>query len=157
MLNKKIKVLRLGLAVLCGLLLARGAWAREFRIFDEVWLVEDQECKFIEVRFNMPMRYIKHFPFERGEDLRIQLEPLVINPTEESAQFRREYPGSVSSELGAIADIVFEGDIDGGPFLSLYFHNPKSFKVGQGSDFRSLVISVAKPEDSPCDPLAPLR
>jgi hypothetical protein len=155
--KKKINVLVLCLAVFSVLFMAGGAGAREFRIFDEVWLVQEQECKFIEVRFNVPMRYIKHFPFEEGEDLRIQLEPLIINPSEESARFRREYPGSVSSELGAIADVVFEGDVDGGPFLSLYFHDPVSFKVGQGADFRSLVISVARPEDSPCDPMAPLR
>ncbi len=133
------------------------AASREFRIFDEVWLVEQQECRFIEVRFNIPMRYIKHFPYEGGVDLRIQLEPLAINPTEEEAQFRREYPGSISSDVGEIADVVFEGDIDGGPFLSLYFHKTVSYKVGQGTDFRSLVISVAAKEDSPCDPMEPLR
>jgi len=155
---KKVITLFLCLAVSAVLYCPGKAASREFRIFDEVWLVERQECKFIEVRFNIPMRYIKHFPFEGGDDLRIQLEPLAISPAEKEALFRREYPGSIPAEVGAIADVVFEGDIDGGPFLSLYFHEPRSFKVGQGQDFRSLVISIAAPADSPCDPMAaPLR
>ena len=147
------------LAALClvlvsALMAGRGAAAREFRIFDEVWLEQVQECRFIEVRFNIPMRYIKHFPYERGEDLRIQLEPLAVSPAEKEALFRREYPGSLPAEVGEIADVVYEGDIEGGPFLSLYFHDPLSFKVGQGQDFRSLFISIAGVEDVPCDPLS---
>jgi len=138
---------------LCIILQVPGSVsARRFQILDEVSLLEREECRFINVRFNIPMRYIKHFPFESGEDLRIKLDPLAINPTDESAQFRREYPGSVSSEVADIADVIFEGDVEGGPFLALYFHDARSFRVWQGADFRSLVIAISGRDRTPCDP-----
>jgi len=150
---KKKIVIILSLALFTVLQLSGSAYARRFQILDEVTLEQHQECRFIVVKFNIPMRYIKHFPFESGTDLRIQLHALAINPTDRSAQFQREYPGSVSSDLSAIADVIFEGDVEGGPFLALYFHKPVSFRVWQGADFRSLVIAIADKENTPCDPL----
>jgi len=149
---KKKIILVLSLALFTILQVPGSAFARRFQILDEVSLEEHQECRFIEVKFNIPMRYIKHFPFESGTDLRIQLHPLAINPSDESAQFRREYPGTVSSDVADIADVIFEGDVEGGPFLTLYFHNPVSFRVWQGADFRSLVIAISDKENTPCDP-----
>jgi len=150
---KKKIILVLTVALLMVLQWTGGASARQFQILDEVWLVEHEECRFIEVKFNIPMRYIKHFPFERGSDLRIKLDPLVINRSDESAQFRREYPGSVSAEVADIADVIFEGDIEGGPFLALYFHEGVAFRVWQGADFRSLIIAISEQENTPCDPV----
>jgi len=149
---KKRIVTGLTLALLIILQVSGTASARQFQILDEVTLEQHQECRFIEVGFNIPMRYIKHFPFESGKDLRIKLGPLAINPNEESSQFRREYPGSLSSEVADIAEVIFEGDVVGGPFLALYFHKPLSFRVWQGSDFRSLVISISEKDNRPCDP-----
>jgi hypothetical protein len=150
---KKKIVLVLSLTLFAVFQFSGSAFARRFQILDEISLLEHEECRFIEVRFNIPMRYIKHFPFEKGDDLRIKLGPLVINPTDESAQFTREYPGSVSADVADIADIIFEGDVAGGPFLAIYFHNTMSFRVWQGADFRSLVIAISAPENTPCDPL----
>jgi len=150
---KKKIILVLSLALFAVFQFSGSAFARRFQILDEISLLEHEECRFIEVRFNIPMRYIKHFPFESGADLRIKLDPLAINPSDESAQFTREYPGSVTAAVADIADIIFEGDVAGGPFLALYFHNAMSFRVWQGADFRSLVIAISAPENTPCDPL----
>jgi len=149
---KKRSIPGLTLALLIIFQVSGTASARQFQILDEVDFVQHEECRFLEVGFNIPMRYIKHFPFEDGKDLRIKLGPLAINPNEESSQFRREYPGSVSSAVAEIGDVIFEGDVAGGPFLALYFHEPLSFRVWQGADFRSLVISIADRENRPCDP-----
>ncbi len=150
---KKVMVLCISMAVFTIFQGPSDAFARRFQILDEVQLVEYDGCRFIEVSFNIPMRYIKHFPYEQGEDLRIKLETLNIHPTDRSAQFRREYPGSLSSELSQLADIVFEGEVEGGPFLAIFFHNALNFKVGQGKDFRSLVVSISEEGATPCDPI----
>jgi len=148
-----ILVLFICLAVSLALQAPSKAYARRFQILDEVQLIEEDECRFIDVSFNIPMRYIKHFPYEKGEDLRIKLNTLRINPRDSSAQFQREYPGSVSNDLSQLADVVFEGDVEGGPFLAIFFHNALRFKVSQGSDFRSLVISISEDGKDPCDPI----
>ncbi|MFQ5354139.1 MAG: hypothetical protein ACE5DR_04265 [Thermodesulfobacteriota bacterium] len=153
MIKKKMMVILICLALSPMLQAPSKALARPFQILDDVILVdEDDGCRFIEVGFNVPMRYIKHFPYEKGKDLRIQLEPLNIIRSDPSAQFRREYPGSLSNELSQLADVVFEGDVEGGPFLAVFFHDSHGFKVGQGGDFRSLIIGVSAGGETPCEP-----
>ncbi len=151
--KKVIILFVLSLAVSFIIQAPSKAFARRFQILDEVQLTEEEGCSFIDVSFNIPMRYIKHFPYDEGEDLRIKLETLRINPRDSSAQFQREYPGSVSNDLSKLADVVFEGDVEGGPFLAIFFHNALRFKVSQGTDFRSLVISISHDEKEPCDPM----
>ncbi|MFQ5480512.1 MAG: hypothetical protein ACE5DW_04475 [Thermodesulfobacteriota bacterium] len=149
---KKVTTLFVSLTILSMLGAPSGAFARRFQILDEVELIEDNGCRFIEVGFNIPMRYIKHFPYQSGEDLRIKLETLNIHPTDRSAQFQREYPGSLSNELSELADVVFEGEVEGGPFLAIFFHNTQNFKVAQGNNFRSLVIALSEEGEPPCEP-----
>jgi len=40
-------------------------------------------------------------------------------------------------------EVVYEGDMEGGPFLTLEFHRTVRFAVRQGSDFRSVLIAVS--------------
>jgi len=152
-LRKKIMVMCASLAISSILQGPSDALARRFQILDEVQLVEEEGCKFIDVSFNVPMRYIKHFPYAKGEDLRIKLDTLNIHPSDRSAQFQREYPGSLSKELSQLADVVFEGEVEGGPFLAIFFHKTEDFKVGQGNDFRSLVITLSSNGEAPCNPV----
>jgi hypothetical protein len=119
-------------------------------IVDDIEIVETEGCAIVNIRFNFPVRYMRHFPYNSGEDLRIQLESIVSSAEESAALRTRERVALAPGEAASLSEVLFEGNIDGGPFLSLFFTRPVGFKVKQGSDFRSLVISVSDDGGPPC-------
>lgn len=152
----RLTVLKILTVALVGLLLfSSGLQAQPTRdrILDDVQITEDTGCAVIQVGFNFPVRYVKHFPYEFGDELRIQLEAIVISPVDEEALFTRESVKPPSHNFAKLVEIVYEGDIVGGPFLTLLFRYPVAFKVKQGANFRSMIIAVPGPEASePCLP-----
>jgi len=142
------------LVFLAGLWGPAGAEPAGDRILDDVRISERGECAVIRVSFHFPVRYQRHFPEKSGEELRVKLLPIAINPDDLEALFRRESFRPPGSEIAPLSEVVYEGDISGGPFLTLRFRHPVQFRVGQGDDYRSLRIAVPLPESSsPCLPV----
>lgn len=122
------------------------------KILSGVEVDEDTSCAIIKVEFNFPVRYVRHYPYEFGDELRIQLEPIVISPLDREGLSRRE-SFRPPNDFAKLIDVIYEGDIIGGPFLTLLFRYPVDFKVQQGTDFRSLIVAVPGPEAvEPCLP-----
>jgi len=46
--------------------LSSGVEAQRMRILDQVDIEENEGCAAVHVGFNIPMRYIKNFPYEKG-------------------------------------------------------------------------------------------
>ena len=123
-------------------------------VVDDLEVVQDRGCSTITVTFNFPVQYIKHFPYESGEDLRIQLDPIVTGTEEGNALYTRETVQLPPNGTGALVDVAYEGHVDGGPYLTLFFQTPVKFNVAQGKDFRSLVVAVSVIDaNSPCETL----
>lgn len=118
----------------------------------DVTITEHDACAVIQVKFNFPLRYVKHFPYESGDDLRIQFDPIpiAVPPGETSALFTRESVRPPRNHIASLIEVIYEGNVAGGPFLTLYFSHPVVFKVEQGADFRSLKIVVFGSEGSQC-------
>ena len=122
-------------------------------IVDEVRVDERTDCSTIRVSFNFPVRYVKHFPYSRGDELRIQLEPIRTTPAERETLFSRETVFPPANAVVGLSEVLYEGDVDGGPFLTLFFRRETGFSVGQGADYRSIVVTVAGREAAgPCAP-----
>ncbi len=120
-------------------------------IIDDIQITEDSGCSEILIWFNFPVRYVKHFPYEFGDDLRIKIQPIVTGPEERDALFTREPVIPPPNELAGLSKVLYEGDVPDGPFLTLFFDETVAFQVGQGADFRSLVIMVTAPDNpEPC-------
>lgn len=120
-------------------------------ILSEVRIGEAQGCATISVGFNFPIRYVRHFPYRAGDEVRIQLEPIAIGQVDRDALFERETVRPWRREATALLEVVYEGDIPGGPYLTLFFDRQVAFTVAQGSDFRSLIVTVSDPGASaPC-------
>lgn len=119
---------------------------------NDVTIAEQDGCALIQVKFNFPLRYVKHFPYESGDDLRIQFDPIpiAVPPGEGSALFTRESVRPPRNDIASLIDVIYEGNVEGGPFLTLYFSRPVVFRVKQGADFRSLNIVILGPEASEC-------
>jgi hypothetical protein len=148
-------VLKIWIVTLMGLLILSGGLSAQpsrDKILSAVEIEEDLSCSVIRIAFNFPVRYVKHFPYESGDELRIQLEPIVISPLDREDLTKRESL-SPPNDFAKLDEVIYEGDIIGGPYLTLLFRHPVTYKVQQGADFRSLIVAVPGPEaDELCLP-----
>jgi len=126
--------------------LSHRLWARQI-IIDDIEITEESGCSEILVTFSFPVRYIKHFPYELGDDLRITIRPIVTGSEERDAIFSREPVVPPPNELAGLTKLVYEGDLPDGPFLTLFFDQVVAYQVGQGDDYRSLIIVVTAPDN----------
>lgn len=124
-------------------------------VIDDVTITEEFDCTRIAVKFSFPVRYVNHFPGGSGEDLRIQLEPIITRALDSEGLFSREEPLLPPGAFDPLVELVYEGKIDGGPYLTLYFDREMEFKVEQGADFRSILVTVSDPGRPKPGPSAP--
>lgn len=106
------------------------------------------------VQMNIPIRYISHFPRKTGNRVRVRIRPLAVSALDEEGLFERESRAPAYRRNTLLREATFEGDIPGGPFITLRFSESSVFRVFQGPDFRSLwvVISPATfAHGSPCE------
>ena len=119
-----------------------GAEPARNRFLDEVHVTDQGACSVIRVGFTLPIRYVRHFPPDRGEELRIKLDPIAVSPVDRPALGMRESLRPTPNGHVPLHEVVFEGDMEGGPFLTLDFSRMVNYAVRQGRDFRSLIIAV---------------
>jgi hypothetical protein len=140
-----------------GFITVQAQPARD-RVLDDVSVSHDDECTEIRVGFNFPVRYVRHFPFTEGKELRIAVRPIRVGPTDLDAVQQRESMRPSPNGPSPLVDVVYDGEMAGGPYLILTFRRPVAFVVGQGQDFRSIVVTLpapAKPDCLPPNPVAP--
>jgi hypothetical protein len=125
------------------------------RILDDVHIEEKGGCVTIHIGFTFPVRYVRHFPFEKGDELQIQIEPIALGPLEQEAIFDRESLTPPHHRRASLEDVIYEGDIEGGPFLRLLFTREVRFEVGQGADFRSIKVALRNPAPASDTPSCP--
>jgi hypothetical protein len=132
--------------LICGLLLISphmySASPARDGVLKEVEVGRNDGNLFVEVQFSFPLRYLSHFPEHRGEELRIRLQPVRVPPSEAGAALRREGLVPRYADVVALDEVVYEGDIEGGPYLTLRFNNTASYEVIPGPDYRSVRIMV---------------
>jgi hypothetical protein len=112
------------------------------KVLEEVDLVQRDGELVIEVQFSFPMRYRSHFPADRGEELRIRLLPVRVPSSDLDAVPRRESVIPEYAGAAAVDEVIYEGDIEGGPYLTILFTRTVSYQVIPGSDYRSMRIIV---------------
>ncbi|MBE9531308.1 MAG: hypothetical protein IME98_00715 [Proteobacteria bacterium] len=122
-------------------LLSPAVGFAERGVINEASVGELDGCAVVVVRFNFPVRYIRHFPKEQGSEVRIQFEPLSINLADLENRFEREEVRFSPDDRIPLSEIIFEGNITGGPFLTLTFLRSLAFEVKQGADYRSIVVT----------------
>lgn len=105
------------------------------------------------VNMNIPVRYISHFPRREGRQVRIRIRPLVVSEFDRDMLDERESRAPAFRRTTLLREATYEGDISGGPFLSLRFQSNAYFQIFQGPDYRSIWI-VLRPArydaGSPC-------
>lgn len=112
------------------------------RILNEVLVSQEEETVRIQVFFTDVFRYVTHFPHETGDQLRIRIEPVAVSISDRSAVFQREAVRPPGRDDAKLIEVLYEGDIPGGPFLTLFFTSPVNYEVVPGADFRSITVVV---------------
>jgi hypothetical protein len=132
---------------------AARAQAVSESILSGVEVAEQGGCSVVKITFNLPVRYLNHFPYGAGQELCIRVRPLAFGANESRLRFTRESLRSPENERAAIVRITYEGDAVNGPCLNLSFRQNVYFEVGQGTDYRSIDIAVSGTTESPvCRP-----
>jgi hypothetical protein len=99
------------------------------------------------------VRYDRHFPYDSGQELRIKITPFDVSRDNAEALFKRETLVPFDHEYLPLNEVVYEGDIEGGPYLTLFFSRCVDFWVEQGRDSRSIVVYVDEAVPETPEPL----
>lgn len=128
-----------GAAVLIGLLLARPATAQ---LLDEIELRTDEGIAEARIKLHVPVRYLRHFPLERGEIIAVFLQTTTVDDA--GTVGRREYRKSPPSDSVPCFTVTITregGNLLRDPFLMVIrFREPVSFKLRTGEDQRSFSL-----------------
>ncbi len=122
-----------------------GGWALSAtpvrdRILDRVSLNIINEQVMLNVQLSFPFRYLSHFPLDEGRELRIRLQPVRVSSSDMGAVFQREGMVPADADSAAIDEVIYEGDIAGGPYLTVRFTARVRYEVIPGADYRSMNI-----------------
>jgi hypothetical protein len=145
---------RMALALVAALALPAVARAQSL---DSVDLRTDQGVTEIHLQFTTPIQYLKHFPAERGQLLKVYLQGQNLDPGEErQLQEFKNAPRSLHLPLFTIFYTTGHGcyAVPNPLCLDIQFRKPVRYRVRQGTDGRSLILIVlpdagTKPATSP--------
>lgn len=142
---RKIVILTV-VGVVVGLIYAFSALRPPGQVLDDILVFGEGSRAVIQVRFSIPVRYENHVPEKEGEVLQIKVRTVSI-----SGGDTREYRGRESllrgfAEQVPLIDVAYEGDVPGGPFLTLRFSKPVKYQVREDVSNKSILISVPKSE-----------
>ena len=147
-------VILLSLAVALATQLVVSEPVRQ-KILDNLEVQEGEDITTIRISLTSPVRYIRHFPSDSGEELRIRIRLFDVSRDNRDALSRRE--ALVPFEAGDLPldEVVYEDDLDtDGPYLTLFFSQSVDYSVQQGTDSRSIVVFTRKPAmDKPVQPV----
>jgi hypothetical protein len=134
------------LLAIAVVLLAQLAGSEPVRkkILDELDVQEGEEVTTIRISLTSRVRYIRHFPYESGEELRIKILLFDVSRDNREAFFSRETLVPFDSKDLPLNEVVYEGDTESGPYLTLFFSRRVDFGVQQGTDSRSIVVYINK-------------
>lgn len=129
---------------MASLLLTTVSFAQPSRksILSGMEIVRKTDHSLISINFSLPVRYVRHYPIKKGDEVRIQLQLIRVNSSNIEDVFQRESLPPKADNSAKAVDVVYEGSDVGGRYLSVYFEKPVTFKVEQGNDYRSLKILV---------------
>jgi len=141
--------------MLAGALLAAVSQAQ---LLDDIEVRSDQGVAVIRMQFTAPVRYIKHFPADHGELIKLYLQVLSLEIVDEVDL--QEYKRTPSVPLVPPFKVVYSTvrnclapeyqlpAVRGALCLDIQFNQPVKFNVRQGVDGRSILLYVLPDSDS---------
>ena len=116
----------------------------------------EKGCAILKVTFNIRIRYASHFPLDRGDELRITVNPIDRNQATALLALRREAATVPNGKQNGIKAIDLETQNPTGPVLRILFDRPMAYQVAPSSDTQSIVVAIAGAKPSAkCKPIFP--
>lgn len=126
------------------------------QVLSDVEFFDSSACQLVNVKFNFPTRVVAHYPYAHGAELRIELDTLSVSGDGRVDVHRRESLNPPKESEDVLSGITYEGNAVPRPYLRLTFRHAVDFKVGQGKDFRSVVVAIRQAQGSgTCEPVYP--
>lgn len=152
---------RLGLSLLlaaCVLPAApAAAYLADVGFLDDIEVRSDQGVGEIRLHFTAPVRYIRHFPAERGEVIKLYLQVLTLEGVEQRGPYvYKRIPALApippftvmySTARSCLAELAERNAL----CLDIVFKQPYRFRIRQGEDGRSILLYVL-PDTDPRQP-----
>lgn len=113
------------------------------RVLSHYQIANRNGCSILKINFNIRIQYVSHFPMNSGSQLNIMVRPIDPQIAAAESITVRESLRTPEDNITALQSIVYEVGTAQGPVLSLQFSQPVAFNVALGSDFQSLIISMA--------------
>lgn len=115
------------------------------QLLDDIEVRSDQGVAEIRLHFTAPVRYIKHFPAERGELIKLYLQVLSLDGTEEMPL--QEYKRTPSIPHVPPYTVLYSTArtclaVRDPLCLDIQFSKPVQFRIRQGEDGRSILLHV---------------
>ena len=107
----------------------------------EVVLTKDKEVSNLQVDFSSPVRYVGHFPENQGEFLQIKVRAISFHEFNENYSLIDMFLKTPEARDSHIADIRYEGNVPGGPFLIIKFTKPVTYQVNEGDGLKAMLIN----------------
>jgi len=107
----------------------------------EVVLTKDKEVNNLQVDFASPVRYVGHFPESQGEILQVKVRAISFHEFKENFSLIDTFLKLPEARDSHIADIRYEGNVPGGPFLIIKFTQPVTYQVDEGDGLKAMLIN----------------
>jgi hypothetical protein len=135
-----LTIAAIGALLLCAL----GTHAQN-PLLDEVGVRVEGSTARVRIRFTVPVRYLRHFPLERGELVQIFFRVITVDGAdigmrEEVRRVRATaaLPGFTVTYVPPLSRDVARDSLS----VLIQFDRPLSFKVGEGKEKRSLYLTI---------------
>jgi tetratricopeptide (TPR) repeat protein len=106
-------------------------------------VLNKKSCETVQINFNFRIRYVSHFPIDRGDELRIVVQPIDKSLAASLSLLKREALRPPEGKGSLIKNIEFEASAAGGPVLRIQFTSPTAYQIAPGADFESIIIATS--------------
>ena len=113
------------------------------RFLSRVTAQENGACATVNIDFNVPVRYVSHFPDRGGRELRIGVQPLNFSRGSLSTALATESLRPPSSKVAGIQRITYDVSDPAGPTLVLQFDHDANWDVKPDRTATRLVVTVS--------------
>jgi len=139
----------------CGLPLAASA-----ELIDDIEAHTVQGVAEIRLQFTVPVRYINHFPADRGEIIKLYLQTVGLEDSEEI--YPREYAHTPLIPLAPPFHVIYTTTrtcfaVQDPLCLDIQFNKPVRFRIRPGNDGRSILLTILPDSEPVKDQPAPAK
>lgn len=136
---------------LCGLLVAWFSPALlaqpvRDRVLEEIRITE---APGLHIGFAFPVRFAWAFPHKADDVFLIKVVPVDVAPEDASATIEREAVLPPATDEVPLTEVAYDGETEGGPFLTLRFSHPVEIHARPGKDFRSIDVTITASPPAP--------